>query len=300
MKTLFIVLWALAVAGSNLAMAQTGAKKPGQAKSEQASPKTKTEADDAKPDESSDAPADDEEKPAKKPGKGKNGAGIKLTTADDEELLKTLSYMTGYRQGHDLNRHFKELGIELDLEELLAAFKAGVEDEEPKMTEEEMRDKSAQVQKFVDEKYAAKRKEDAAKNKEEGDAYLAANKKKEGVKTLPSGLQYKVLKSGKGESPKKTDTVSAHYKGTFINGEVFDSSYKHGKPASFPVSRVIPGWTEALQLMKVGDKWQLFIPANLAYGPEGQPGAIPPNATLLFEVELLGVEKGGTKVPALR
>ena len=122
-----------------------------------------------------------------------------------------------------------------------------------------------------------------------GDAFLAANGKKAGVKVLPSGLQYRVIKSGNGPSPKATDTVRVHYHGTLTNGQVFDSSVERKEPAEFPVHRVIPGWTEALQSMKVGDKWQLVIPSGLAYGPQGYPPAIPPHSVLVFDVELLGV-----------
>ena len=127
---------------------------------------------------------------------------------------------------------------------------------------------------------------------EEGKASISwlRTPRQPGVKVLPSGLQYKVLKAGDGPSPAATDTVKTHYHGTFINGEVFDSSVERGEPIEFPVNGVIKGWTEALQLMKVGDKWQLFVPSDLAYGPEGQ-GPIPPNSVLVFEVELLGVSK---------
>ncbi len=124
-----------------------------------------------------------------------------------------------------------------------------------------------------------------------GTAFLTANARKAGVITTASGLQYKVIKSGTGESPKLTDTVTVHYQGTLIDGTVFDSSIQRGKPISIPVNRVIPGWTEALQLMKVGDKWQLFIPANLAYGDRSPSPAIPANSVLIFEVELLAIEK---------
>ena len=131
----------------------------------------------------------------------------------------------------------------------------------------------------------------AAKNKADGDAFLAANKNKEGVKTLPSGLQYKIIKSGNGPTPGPSDIVKANYKGTLLDGKVFDSSYDRGEPEQFPVNRVIKGWTEALQLMKVGDKWQLFVPASLAYGEPGYPPAIGPNNVLVFDVELLDVTK---------
>ncbi|MGH9569716.1 MAG: FKBP-type peptidyl-prolyl cis-trans isomerase, partial [Candidatus Angelobacter sp.] len=127
-------------------------------------------------------------------------------------------------------------------------------------------------------------------NKKEGEAFLAANKTKEGVITTPSGLQYKVLKQGTGPKPTTTDKVVCNYKGTLINGKEFDSSYKRGEPATFPVNGVIKGWTEALQLMPVGSKYQLFIPADLAYGERGAGADIGPDATLIFEVELLSIE----------
>ena len=128
-------------------------------------------------------------------------------------------------------------------------------------------------------------------NKKEGDAFLAENKTKEGVVTLPSGLQYKILKEGTGPKPTATDTVVCNYKGTLLDNTEFDSSYKRGQPATFPVSGVIKGWTEALQLMPVGSKWQLFIPSDLAYGARGGPGGgIGPNATLVFEVELMSIQ----------
>jgi FKBP-type peptidyl-prolyl cis-trans isomerase len=127
------------------------------------------------------------------------------------------------------------------------------------------------------------------KNKKEGEAFLTENKKKEGVKTLASGLQYKVLKEGSGKMPKATDKVTTHYQGTLIDGTEFDSSYKRGEPASFLVNGVIPAWTEALQLMKVGSKWQLFVPSKLGYGERGMGPKIGPNAVLVFTVELLSI-----------
>jgi FKBP-type peptidyl-prolyl cis-trans isomerase FklB len=129
------------------------------------------------------------------------------------------------------------------------------------------------------------------KNKKEGEAFLSENRKKEGIKALPSGLQYKVVKAGTGKKPKSTDTVTTHYRGTLIDGTEFDSSYRRGQPASFPVSGVIAGWTEALQLMEEGAKWQLFIPPNLAYGERGAGSQIGPNATLIFEIELISIQE---------
>jgi FKBP-type peptidyl-prolyl cis-trans isomerase FklB len=129
------------------------------------------------------------------------------------------------------------------------------------------------------------------KTKSKGDSFLADNKKKEGVKTLQSGLQYKVIKVGVGKKPKLNEYVTTHYRGTLIDGTEFDSSYKRGQPATFQVSGVIPGWTEALQLMETGAKWQLFIPPNLAYGERGSGGVIGPNATLIFEIELISIQE---------
>ena len=139
-------------------------------------------------------------------------------------------------------------------------------------------------------------------NKKEGDAFLAANKTKDGVVTLPSGLQYKILTQGTGPKPTPTDSVVCNYKGTLLNGTEFDSSYKRGQPATFPVGGVIKGWTEALQLMPVGSKWQLFVPSDLAYGQRGPGGGIGPNSTLVFEVELISIKSkppkdGGAEAP---
>ena len=137
---------------------------------------------------------------------------------------------------------------------------------------------------------AAKQRTAGGQNQRDGVAFLAANKAKQGVVALPSGLQYQVIKKGAGPTPKVTDTVRTHYHGTLINGTVFDSSVERGEPAEFPVGGVIRGWTEALQLMKVGDKWRLVIPPELAYGPRGAGGKIGPNAVLVFEIELLGIK----------
>ncbi|EJL70159.1 FKBP-type peptidyl-prolyl cis-trans isomerase [Chryseobacterium populi] len=135
-----------------------------------------------------------------------------------------------------------------------------------------------------------RKKEQAEKNLNEGKAFMEENAKKEGVVTLPSGLQYEIITEGDGAQPKAKDTVKCHYHGTTIKGEVFDSSVKRGTPASFPLNRVISGWTEALQLMPVGSKWRLFLPPNLAYGEEQISKEIGPNSTLIFEVELLGIK----------
>jgi FKBP-type peptidyl-prolyl cis-trans isomerase len=170
------------------------------------------------------------------------------------------------------------------------------------LTEDEARAALMQLQKEMQEKQQAKAAAEGDANKKEGEAFLAANKGKEGVVTLPSGLQYKILTPGTGPKPTATDSVVCNYKGTLINGTEFDSSYKRGEPATFPVTGVIKGWTEALQLMPVGSKWQLFIPSDLAYGARGTPGGpIGPNATLIFEVELMSIKDKNPppdKVPA--
>ena len=158
------------------------------------------------------------------------------------------------------------------------------------MTEEQGRAAIAELQKELMQKQQAQVAVVAEKNKAEGQAFLEKNKTAEGVVILPSGLQYKILKAGEGKKPGLDDTVVCHYRGTLINGTEFDSSMKRKEPASFPVKGVIKGWTEALQLMPVGSKWQLFVPSNLAYGERGAGGAIGPNATLIFEVELLSIQ----------
>jgi FKBP-type peptidyl-prolyl cis-trans isomerase FklB len=157
------------------------------------------------------------------------------------------------------------------------------------LTESEARETIMALQKDLQAKMQEKLKAQAEKNKKEGEAFLAENRGKKGVKTLPSGLQYKVITDGKGRSPLATDTVTVNYRGTLIDGTEFDNSYKRGQPATFPVNGVIKGWTEALQLMKEGSKWQLFIPSNLAYGERSAGGRIGPNATLIFEVDLIKV-----------
>src|SRR6202008_1398185 len=158
------------------------------------------------------------------------------------------------------------------------------------MSEDEARAAVMQVQNEVRQKQAEKAKEAGAANKKEGDEFLAANKAKEGVVTLPSGLQYKILTTGTGPKPAATDSVVCNYRGTLIDGKEFDSSYKRGQPATFPVNGVIKGWTEALQLMPVGSKWQLFIPPDLAYGERGAGADIGPNSTLIFDVELISIQ----------
>src|SRR5207245_6156428 len=173
---------------------------------------------------------------------------------------------------------------------LADGVKDGLSGVQPLLTEDEVRQVMTTFSKEMTEKTAMANKEAAEKNTAEGEKFLRENKNKPGVKTTASGLQYKALKEGSGAPPKATDTVVVNYRGTLVDGTEFDSSYKRGEPAPFPVNRVIKGWTEALQLMKPGSKYQLFIPASLAYGERGAGRDIGPNATLIFDVELLSIK----------
>ncbi|MGB2626530.1 MAG: FKBP-type peptidyl-prolyl cis-trans isomerase N-terminal domain-containing protein [Candidatus Acidiferrum sp.] len=200
-------------------------------------------------------------------------------------LLKTEKDKASYAIGMSMAKGMKAQGVDIDPAILARGLKDGLAGK-PQLTDDQAQAALAELQKTVRAQQEAKAKIEADVNKKEGDAFLAANKAQSGVVTLPSGLQYKVLKSGTGAKPTKDDTVVCNYKGTLLNGKEFDSSYKRGQAATFPVSQVIPGWTEALQLMPVGSKWQLWIPANLAYGPRAAGPDITPNSTLVFEVEL--------------
>jgi FKBP-type peptidyl-prolyl cis-trans isomerase len=205
------------------------------------------------------------------------------------------SYAIGMNWGTGLHHQ----SIDVDLDALMQGMRDALAGGKTLMTEEEAKAALMKLQTEIQTKMQAKAAEETATNKKEGDAFLAANKTKEGVVTLPDGLQYKVISSGTGPKPKATDTVVCNYRGTLVNGTEFDSSYKRGEPAEFQVGRVIKGWTEALQLMPVGSKWQLFIPSDLAYGPRGTPnGPIGPNSTLIFEVELLSIKEPAAPPPA--
>ncbi|MDO8706749.1 MAG: FKBP-type peptidyl-prolyl cis-trans isomerase [Sulfuricaulis sp.] len=206
---------------------------------------------------------------------GKDTAGLKT----DKQKF---SYSVGFQLGQNLSRQ------KLDIDSKIAAqgMQNALSGTTPKLSPEEMRASIQVYQKKEQDKMEAQGK----KNLEAGQAFLEANKKKEGVVTLPSGLQYKVLTEGKGKQPKSSDSVIAHYRGTLINGTEFDSSYKRNEPATFPVQGVVKGWQEALPLMKEGAKWQIFVPADLAYGPRGAGQAIGPNETLIFDIELISVK----------
>jgi FKBP-type peptidyl-prolyl cis-trans isomerase len=203
------------------------------------------------------------------------------------------SYAVGMNIGESLHRQ----PVDLDTNALMQGLKDSMSGGKMLLTEDEAKTALTELTQQVRAKQEEKVKQAADNNKKEGEAFLAANKTKPGVVTTPSGLQYKILTEGKGPKPTAADKVSCNYKGTLINGTEFDSSYKRGQPAIFPVGQVIKGWTEALQLMPVGSKWQLFIPADLAYGDRGAGSDIGPGATLIFEVELLSIEgkDAGTK-----
>src|SRR4030042_3271558 len=211
--------------------------------------------------------------------------------AEEKMVLKDAKDKTSYSMGISIGNNLKNQSVDVNPDIIAQGIKDALTGGERLMTDEEVRDTITALQKEIQTKNNERMKELADKNKKEGEEFLAGNKKKEGVVTLPSGLQYKVIKEGDGEIPKLTDTVTVNYLGTLIDGTEFDSSYKRGQPVTFPVNGVIPGWPEALQLMKVGSKWQLFIPSNLAYGERGGGRNIGANSTLIFDVELLSIEK---------
>jgi FKBP-type peptidyl-prolyl cis-trans isomerase FklB len=203
--------------------------------------------------------------------------------------LKTDKDKLSYAVGMNIGRSIHSQSMEIDPAILLR----GLKDEmagKTVMTDMEAHNTLMQAQQEAKKKIDETRQASMEPNKKAGDAFLAANKTKEGVVTLPSGLQYKILKEGTGPKPTPADSVVCNYRGTLIDGKEFDSSYKRGQPATFPVGQVIKGWTEALQLMPVGSKWQLFVPADLAYGDRGAGPDIGPGATLIFEVELISIK----------
>ncbi|QDT07161.1 FKBP-type 22 kDa peptidyl-prolyl cis-trans isomerase [Rubripirellula lacrimiformis] len=191
---------------------------------------------------------------------------------------QSIGYFLGVSVGQQMSQNGFQLG-DIDIESLLAGFKDGIGQSDASMSDDELRETQTKIQEMLETRLRSK-----------GVDFLAGNAKEEGIKELAGGLQYKVLTAGDGESPAATDTVKVHYTGKLINGEVFDSSVRRGEPATFRVNQVIKGWQMALQKMKVGDKWMLYIPSDLAYGERGSPGAIGPHEVLIFEVELLEIQ----------
>jgi FKBP-type peptidyl-prolyl cis-trans isomerase FklB len=216
-------------------------------------------------------------------------AALGLNAADDKVELKDQRDKVSYGIGVNFGTSWKQQEIDVDPDLVVRGIKDALAGK-ALMNESEVRTTLSAFQQELRAKQMEKRKLLGEKNKAEGEKFLAENKGKSGVTALPSGLQYKVLADGKGESPRSNDMVTVNYRGTLIDGTEFDSSYKRGQPATFGVTGVIRGWTEALQLMKPGAKWELFIPSELAYGERGSGQQIPPNTTLIFEVELVSIQ----------
>jgi FKBP-type peptidyl-prolyl cis-trans isomerase FklB len=224
------------------------------------------------------------------------GALFLAVQAYGEEIsLKDKKDKVSYAIGLDVGNAMKKQSVDINTDIFLKGLKDALSGEKKLMTDDEIRETMTAFSREMAEKQKEKMQKLGEKNKQEGDAFLAENKKKEGIKTMASGLQYKVIEEGNGKTPKAGDTVTVNYRGTLIDGTEFDSSYKRGQPATFPVSGVIKGWTEALQSMKEGAKWQLFIPSELAYAEKGAGGIIGPNAVLIFDVELISVKEAEAK-----
>jgi FKBP-type peptidyl-prolyl cis-trans isomerase FklB len=248
-----------------------------------------SQAQDAPPAKPTPAPsptAKSAQTPAAKPGQGT--AARKPGPAP--LVLKTPKDKASYAIGMNVGKSLHKDSVDVDPAILLRGLKDALAGGKTLLTDDEAKTAMAAIQADLRKKQEAKMAVVGDANKKEGDAFLAENKTKEGVVTLPSGLQYKILKEGAGPKPSATDSVVCNYKGTLIDNTEFDSSYKRGQPATFPVGQVIKGWTEVLQLMPVGSKWQVWVPSELGYGPRGPGGAIGPNSTLIFEIELLSIQ----------
>lgn len=217
--------------------------------------------------------------------------------ASEGATLNTDTEKLSYSIGADLGKNFKAQGITIEPQALTKGMQDGIAGDKLLLTEQQMKDVLNKFQKDL----MAKRKDEFNKqseaNKVKGDKFLTENKTKQGVVVLPSGLQYKIIETGKGEKPGKADSVTVEYTGRLLDGKVFDSTDKTGKPATFKVSQVIPGWTEALQLMPSGSTWEVYVPANLAYGSRNVGGPIGPNETLVFKIHLISVNKGTETEP---
>ena len=212
--------------------------------------------------------------------------------------FKTQKEKVSYAIGMEMGKGVKSQGLDVDPTILMQGLKDALSDAKPQMSEDELRQVITSLQQEIRQKQMQMQEAAAAENKTKGDAFLAENSKKEGMVVLPDGLQYKILTAGQGKKPAESDTVLCNYKGTFVDGSEFDSSAKAGKPVPFEVKNVIPGFKEVLQLMPVGSKWQVFIPSSLAYGERGAGNAIGPNATLIFEIELVSIEANSPTPPA--
>ena len=228
--------------------------------------------------------------PATKAAPGKTSTATTTTKTGGVTALKTQKEKFSYALGMNLGTNLHKQSVEVDPNIVAQGLRAAMAGGKTLLTPEEAQAALVEVQKDIQAKLQEKAKVAGETNKKEGETFLAANKSKPGVVALPSGLQYKIMTAGTGPKPSASDSVVCNYRGTLINGKEFDSSYKRGQPATFPVGGVIKGWTEALQLMPVGSKWQLFIPSTLAYGERGAGADIGPDATLIFEVELMSIQ----------
>jgi FKBP-type peptidyl-prolyl cis-trans isomerase FklB len=227
---------------------------------------------------------------ASSPAAAPNAATPASATASSstaEPVLTSDKEKESYAMGMYFGTGWKKNGVDVDIDLLARGIKDAESTNSTLLTEEQMKAALMQLQQNVMANRRKVQSEEGDKNKQAGEQFLAENKTKPGVVTLADGLQYKIITDGTGPAPGSNDMVSVNYRGTFVDGTEFDSSFKRGRPADFPIRGVIPGWTEALELMKVGSKWELYIPYDLAYGPSGRPPLIGPNETLVFEVELL-------------
>lgn len=227
---------------------------------------------------------------AQKAPAAKTGTAARPKTAT-VLTLKTQKDKVSYALGANLGMNLHKQSVDVDAAIIIRGLKDALAGGKLLLTDDEARAALTQLQTDLRNKQMEQAKAASELNKKEGSNFLTENKTKEGVVTLPSGLQYKVLTEGTGPKPTATDTVTCNYRGTLLSGKEFDSSYKRGQPASFPVTGVIKGWTEALQLMPVGSKWQIFLPSDLAYGDRGAGPDIGPGATLIFEVELVSIQE---------
>jgi FKBP-type peptidyl-prolyl cis-trans isomerase FklB len=239
------------------------------------------------------APAKAASTPAKAPASGAQAPAAKAPAAKapaaDSEL-KTEKDKTSYAIGMEMGKGVKTQGIDVDPDLLMKGLRDALSDKPSLMSDDDLRAVMTKLQNDVRQKQQAAQQAASAENKAKGEAFLAENAKKTGVVSLPDGLQYKVVTAGTGKKPAESDTVLCNYKGTFMDGTEFDGSEKAGKPVPFQVKGVIPGFKEALQLMPVGSKWEVFIPSGLAYGERGAGQVIAPNSTLIFEIELVGIQ----------
>jgi FKBP-type peptidyl-prolyl cis-trans isomerase FklB len=218
-------------------------------------------------------------------------SGTSVTALADDTKLNSVDKKASYALGSDLAKNFQQQGVEIDIPALVLGMQDVMENKSLRLTDAEMQQAVNEVKKQVMQKQAEVRKKLAEDNAQKGEAFLAKNKKRDDVKVTKSGLQYRIIEPGKGATPKEDNVLTANYKGTLIDGTEFDSSYSRGTPIEFQMGDVIPGWGEALKMMKPGAKWEIFVPPSLGYGSKGAGDIIGPNETLIFTIELIKAEK---------